>query len=424
MQGKGSIEKRDKDGYSWRLVVSQGYDKAGKKLRQSKTVKVEGRTLDSRKKAAERELSLFLAETEKADFVQPKKLTLEEYVYQWLTDHAENQLSPKTIVCYKQLLKDRILPALGHIKLQELKPLHLVKFYSNLQESGIREDKKGGPLSSSTIRKYHAILSSMLEKAVKWQLISYNPCTKVEPPKIHHREMQVFDLEKASVLLNALDNEELKFQLLLKLAIVTGLRRGELMALQWKNVDMEKGVINVKYSIAYIPGEGLLLKDPKNKSSVRKVSIPKFICDQLRLYEKDQKARRLKVGTQWTKDSDYIFTTWNGEPMHPDTVTKWFPKFLNKHNESINTDDSLSEEAKKALSLPVVNFHMLRHTAATLLIDKGLNIKAVSSRLGHAQTSTTTNIYAHALQTADKQAADIMEGIFVPKKDEEQRKPS
>lgn len=263
--GKGSIEMRDQDGYSWRLIVCSGYTKEGKKIFQRKTVNVEGRTIDVRRKAAERELSLFLAETEKGDFVQTKKQTFEDFSAQWLKDHAEQQLQDKTIRDYKQYLNLRIIPALGHIKLQDLKPIHLIRFYNNMQEEGIRQDKKSGTLSANTIRRYHALISSMLEKAVQWQLISYNPASKVEPPKAKQPEMQCFDLDKASVLLNALDAEPLKFQLLVKLSLVTGIRRGELMGLQWKYVDTEKGTLQVKYSLSYVPGKELFLKEPKKK---------------------------------------------------------------------------------------------------------------------------------------------------------------
>lgn len=296
-----------------------------------------------------------------------------------------------------------------------------MKFYNNLSEPGIREDKKEGTLSPGTIRKCHAVLSSMFSKAVKWQLLTSNPAANVDPPKLEQKEMACFDENTAALMLLALEREPLKYQTLIKLAIVTGLRRGELMALQWKYVDLEKGVIQVKYSLQYIPGEGMTLKEPKNKSSLRSVSIPPSMVTLLKEHRKQQLDDQAKAGTVWQK-SDYVFTQEDGQLMHIDSITKWFPLFLKAHNEKIRNDKTIQDKQKEKLYLPIVNFHGLRHTAATLLIDKGLNIKAVSARLGHAQTSTTTNIYAHALQSADRQAADLMEDIFTGASDRAKKK--
>ncbi len=414
MAGKGSISKRDKDGYSWQLVVSDGYDREGKKMRFTKTVHVEGRTFESRKKAAERQLALFLAETEKGDFVKSTKLTLEEYSKLWVTEHAEKQLQPRTISAYKQLLEARILPALGHLKMQDIKPLHLQKFYSNLQEDGIRQDKRAGALSPGTVRKYHALLSSMFEKAVRWQIISFSPTSKVDPPKLKHKEMKYLSPEHATLILQELEKQPIKYKLMITLAIITGCRRGELGALQWKNIDLEKRIVQIRYSLQFLSGEASL-KEPKNRSSIRNISIPQSTIDLLEVYKKTQIEDELKAGPLWDKKSDFVFTQWNGKPMHIDTITKWFPEFIEEINKSIKADPKLTNEVKESLYIPKISFHGLRHTAATLLIDRGLNIKAVSARLGHAQTSTTTNIYAHALISADQQASDIMEDVFYPK---------
>lgn len=137
--GKGSIEKRDSEGYIWRLIVSQGYDKDGKKLRESKTVHVEGRTLESRKKAAEKQLALFLAEVETGSYLAPSRMTIDEFIEKWLSEHGKN-LENKTNFRYESMLKGRISKALGHLKLEQIKPLHLIDFYNNLHEIGVRED--------------------------------------------------------------------------------------------------------------------------------------------------------------------------------------------------------------------------------------------------------------------------------------------
>ncbi len=494
--GKGSIEKRDKDGYTWKLIISNGYSKEGKKIRQTRTVKVDGRTFDTRKKAAERQLSLFLAETEKTDYIEPSKYTIEDFVAKWLEEYASKNLEHKTFYRYKELLQGRFCEVLGYKKLQELKPMHLLEFYGNLQESGIRKDmkyiakptlkelikthnieldqlassagisirtlngvlsgnttitamniniaiskiisEKSGnttnikldnifspasepkPLSNKTIQHYHKAISSMLNDAVQWQLIPSNPAARVQPPKVTKKEMPCFNEDQADIMLDALENEPLKYRLLITLALATGARRGELIALEWKNIDTDKNTIRIIHSVQYIPSKGLTIKEPKNKTSNRLISIPKSTMTLLKEYKVVQNAERVNAGDQWKGDEDdnikYVFTTCFGEIMHPDTVSSWFPEFLKRHTEIINKNETIKDDEKKLYTLPITNSHSLRHSAATLLINQGLNVRALSNRLGHANTSTTMNIYSHALQSADKQAADMMENIITGKK--------
>ncbi len=410
--GKGSLEKRDKDGYTWRLIISQGYDKSGKKLRETKTIHVEGRTFESRKKVAERELALFLAETEKSDYVEPSKYTVEDFINKWLEDYAEKNLEDKTYYRYKELLQGRVCEALGHKKLQELKPVHLIQFYNNLTEDGIRKDGKSGGLSNRTIAHYHKAISSMLNDAVQWQLVSSNPAARVEPPKITKKEIPCFNEEQAAIMFEALENEPIKYRAIINLALTTGARRGEILALEWKHINSEKCTVSIQQSVQYIPKDGLTIKQPKNKSSIRLVSVPKSTITLLKEYKITQNAAKANAGDLWNKEKEYVFTTWNGQIMHPDSISSWFPKFIERHNRTIEENKDIPEDEKELYKLPVTNFHSLRHSAATLLINQGLNVRALSNRLGHANTSTTLNIYSHALQSADKQAADIMENIL------------
>lgn len=169
--------------------------------------------------------------------------------------------------------------------------------------------------------------------------------------------------------------------------LAAGLRIGELMGLKWEHVDFENNTIKIEQVNQYLPGEGTFTKDPKTETSKRLIAMPKEIMDLLREYKKEQNIERLKKGSMWI-DTGYVFTQWNGQPMYPYTFTKWFPKFLEKHG------------------LRRITFHQLRHTSATLLINAGENVRTVSARLGHSNTSTTMNIYAHALKSADRNAAD------------------
>lgn len=412
-------------------------------------------------KEIQRQAILFEREVEKGTYLDGSKMTFAELIDKWIKDHAKKQLEDRTLFRYKELLNKRILPALGHIKLQKLQPTHLLEFYNNLQETGIREDgvyaiksnyaellaeksttlkdiyhkigvsektytqlrnfrnvsfqtatKVGAAadikieqlfdvigndtgLSQATIKQHHAVIHSALQKAVEWQLLFANPADRVRPPKVQRKEARHMNEEQATQLLNALQEEPLKYQVLVFMDLVTGMRRGELIALKWSDIDLDKSIISVIKAIGYVPGQGMKLKQPKNESSIRDIAIPPSLTTLLKYYKLEQNGERAAAGNLWN-DNDWIFTRWDGQLMHVDSVSKWFPEFMKRH------------------CMEYVNFHAVRHTAATLLINKGLNIRALSARLGHANTSTTLNIYSHALRSADLHAADLMEGFVNP----------
>jgi integrase len=165
------------------------------------------------------------------------------------------------------------------------------------------------------------------------------------------------------------------------------------MGLSWKDINFNKNTLTVKQSSQYIPGQGTFSKDPKNDTSIRTITVPASVMTLIKQYKAYQAEERLRVGDLW-QGSDRIFTTWDGKPGHPEWPSQWFSKFIKKHN------------------LPPLNFHGLRHTAATLWIGQGGKLKNISSRLGHANIGTTGDIYAHALKSGDREIADRMDSIF------------
>lgn len=177
------------------------------------------------------------------------------------------------------------------------------------------------------------------------------------------------------------------------LDIYTGMRCGELMGLSWSNINLEIRTIKIVQASQYLPEKGTFMKDTKNDSSVRLVSIPQSLVSLLKKYKAYWDEEKLKAGELWT-NSDLLFTKWNGGPMFTYTLTNWFPEFLKRHK------------------LPHITPHGLRHTSATLLISQGINIRAVSERFGHARTSTTMDIYAHALKSSDREAADKLDNLL------------
>ena len=264
--------------------------------------------------------------------------------------------------------------------------------------------KENGKLSGNSVLHYHAMLSSVFKKGVQWGLIAENPCTRAEHPKAAEIDVQTLGEGDIAKLLAVLADAPPQFSVIVQLALLTGARRGEICGLRWSDINFEQDTIAVNRTLQYIPGTGTVFNAPKTKRSRRCIKIGADCIALLKEYSLYQKAERLKVGTAWTRritveggrtvENDLLFTKWNGEPMDPKTVTSWFPGFLAEHD------------------LPAVHFHSLRHTNASLLIAAHAPITTVSARLGHAQTSTTLNIYADAIQSADAAAADALEGVI------------
>ena len=195
-------------------------------------------------------------------------------------------------------------------------------------------------------------------------------------------------------MLSLLNEEPMQLRVMITMLVFTGMRRGELCGLEWKDIDFDQRTISICRTSQYIGrGKNLITKEPKTRSGIRKLSVGENLCRLLKSYRKFQMLERLRVGDRWV-DTDRLFTQWNGEPIHPDTVTEGFAKFLKRHD------------------LPKVTLHSLRHSNATLMIAEGVDIRTVSNRLGHAQTSTTLNIYSHALKSRDQDAADKLDAAL------------
>ncbi|MDI6617862.1 MAG: site-specific integrase [Clostridiales bacterium] len=384
----GSIEKRGINTY--RLVVPGGSSN-GKRIKFKKTITIDGKTEAAKMRKAKIELAKFVAEVDSNTYIEPAKMTFNDLCTKWIKDYGETNLAPKTLFRYKEMLNSRILPAMGHLKIEKIKPLHLVEFYKNLQESGIRKDGKPGGLSAQTIKHHHRLIHAIFETAVKeWDLLAVNPAANIKPPKVPKCEAKFYEEADIKALLAALDTlpeSKLKYKLAVYIDISTGLRLGELMGLKWGHINMQTGIISIVEATQYLPKMGTFEKSPKTVTSNRVLVLPAITLSMLKNYKLQQNEYRLKMGSLWN-NTDFVFTQRNGSPMNTYTFSRWFPKFLKSHN------------------LKKITFHQLRHTNATMLLSSGMDLKTVSKLLGHANISTTGNIYAHALQTANKTAAE------------------
>lgn len=379
-----TVQKR---GESYRITVSNGYGIGGKQLRKSMTwAPAPGMTDKQIEKELDRQTVLF-EERVKSGSAADGSIKFAAYADMWMEQHCKKQLAPKSIAENQKLLR-RTVAALGHLRMDKIKPLHIQQFYDNLADDGMNE-KTGGKLSSSTLMHYHRLLSSMFNRAVLWGIIPASPL-KVQPPKVEQAEAAHLDEDQAAALLGALEGEPIQYRTMINLLLYTGLRKGELLGLEWQDIDFEKRIMHVQRSSQYIQGAGIITKPPKNKRSQRAIKLSESASVMLREYRVWQAEQRLSVGDRW-EDCGRLFVTWDGRPMHPDTLPRWFDKFLKRHG------------------LPDINIHGLRHTCASLMIAHNVDIRTVSKRLGHAQVSTTGNIYAHQIQSADEAAADAIE---------------
>ncbi len=427
-----SIEKvQRKDGIHYKITVSCGYDITGKKLREKTTFKPDPKLTPKQQEKALRD---FVYEFEhkvlNGQLLQGEKITFYEFVQKWVTEYAKAALEPSTLQSYANYLDKQIIPYFGHYKLSEIRPLHLLEFYNYLQEDGVRTDGKTGGYSAGTIKKYHAILSTLFSSACKWEMIETNPCDKVSPPKQSDtQKLKYFTLEQVNCFLQALDLEykysykehmrtlpngrqitikgycetrrlPLQFKVFFYMALFSGSRREELIALTWDKIDFEEGTITIDCATGYA-NQRMYQKDTKNKGSNRLVALPESVMQLIAVYKEEWEKTKTKLGDKWV-GSDHVFIQWNGKQMHLTTPTKVFKDVIDRYNEVVKPEEPL----------PNISLHGLRHTHATLLISANTDIKTVSSRLGHANTSTTLNIYAHSLRKADKNAANAFDDII------------
>ena len=391
----GSIEKR---GDSYRLVCVVGYNLQGRPIKKSKTVHCS-------KKEAKIELAKFVADVQKGMYVEGKSLKFTDFVEIWKRDYGSKELAPSTYKRYLGILESRIIPFFGHFRVDKIKPTDIMQFYDLLSKDTqiVRRKnnngkKTGKPLSPKTILEHHRLLRAMLQKAVYWQMIVSNPAERVQAPKTKKPKRKYYDDEQSKALISnlmELTEEQFKYKVAIILTIFTGVRLGELMGLEWDDINFREGIVSINRSSQYLADKGVFTKTPKTESSIRDVAIPDFVVSLLEDYKYWYDEQKYQYGELWY-DSNRLFVQADGKPMHPSTISKWFEKFVAQ------------------IGLPVINFHGLRHTNATLLIAQNIDVSVVAARLGHAQITTTLNFYVHPIISHNKTAGFALENLLLP----------
>ena len=370
---RGHITKR---GSKWSIVVDVGRDENGKR----KQKRFSG---FKTKKEAEKALQEILYKLERGELFL-SKITLGEFLDEWYKEHCVPRLAPKTLKSYEELINLYFKPYLGNIELASLKPLEIQKYYNKLKELG---------LSNTTINYHHRVLRSALNRAVKWQYISKNPCDHVEPPSRDKKEMTVWSTADAYKAEEIFKDSPIYIHLIL--GLYEGLRVGEICGLKWEDIDFEKEEMIVRRQAQVVKGE-LIFREPKTEKSVRKIPLIKKVIDALKEEKRRQEENKLLFGDRYVKEYDGYISVWeDGRFKEPGYVSKKFHKMLLKHPE-----------------LPLIRFHDLRHSCASLLVQAGVPMKIISKILGHSQIGITMDFYANITIEAEKEAIKKFEDFL------------
>lgn len=379
MPGRGYIRKR---GRSWEITVElASRDANGRRAR--KTVAVRGVKRD-----AQRKLSEILHALDAGSYVEPSRTTVGEYLDQWLRDYARTHVAPRTYQRYEEIVQLHLKPALGRYQISKLHPVHIQGYYTEALSSGHRKGKGG--LSSTTVLQHHRVLREALKHALRLELIARNPADAAQSPRAAKREMQVLDDAETKQVLRVAQGTRLSIPILL--AVGTGMRRGEILGLRWKDIDLEAATAAVVRSLE-VTREGLRYKEPKSSRSRRRIDLSRFLVEALRRHRVEQARERLRLG-QVYQNNDLVCAAPDGRPWNPDSLSSAFRKFLLRQK------------------LPLIRFHDLRHTHATSLFRQNIHPKIVSERLGHANVSITLDTYSHVLPGMQREAAEKLDEVL------------
>ena len=368
-RGEGTIYKT-KAGV-WKSCANRGLTSAGKRSR----LYFCGKT----KREVQDRLTAYHAQMMTGTFVQPSRMTVAVHLEKWLADAVQSSVRPTTFRSYSGIVRNHIVPRIGGCNLTEVTPLRVQTFYADLERSGV------SPRSRQLV---HAVLHCSFINAVKLGLLLKNPCASVSKPRVPKKTMRVLSPDQVRTLINA--SRKGRLSSLYVLAVTTGLRQGELLGLQWTDINLEDGSLQVRHTLQEYGGE-LNLAEPKTPSSCRRVDLPMFVVASLREHRKEMLAER--------HPGPWVFCDTDGGPLRKSNLTRRDFKPL-----------------LEAAGLPPIRFHDLRHTAATLLLAQGVHPKIVQERLGHSSIAITLDIYSHVLPSMQRDAAQRLDDLLAESK--------
>ena len=384
--GEGSIVQR-KDGL-WEAKVSVGYrtDAEGNAKRVRKSVY--GKT---RREVADK-LKTELTNQQQGLPVAIRRQTVAQFLKVWLEETAKPNVRPRTYDSYAMIVNRHLIPTLGHHKLTDLEPQHVQKMMNQKIRKAIEGEEKPDGLSPRSVQYLRAVLRRALNQALREGGIHRNVATLVDPPKSTEHEITVLSREQAAHFLRSVQGDRL--EALYSVALTMGLRQGEALALRWSDIDFEGRTLSVAKSLQRIGGE-LVLTEPKTRKSRRRLAIPDPMVRSLRDHKRRQTEERL-AAPSWTdwQGEGLVFTTPRGTPVDVANLTKRFKAHL------------------EGAGLPVMRWHDLRHSCATLMLARNIGPRTIMETLGHSQISLTMNTYAHVMPETMRDAADSMGDLF------------
>ncbi len=388
-----------KRGNSYQIRVSAGYDSEYRQVIHTKTWKpTPGMTERQIEKEVARQAIMFEEYCKKG--IVTVNVKFKEFAEKWLNDFARVNLKKTTFQRMKNTTI-RVYAAFGHLRVDSITRGQIQAFVDDMAKNG-KNMKTGKPLSRKSIVHHLNFLSDVFNYALRFDMIDSNPCNHIFVPKGEKKEKEIYTVEEMKQLFKLVNQyAPLKYKAFLTLAVYSGFRNGELMGLEWKDVDWENNVISVRRTSNYTVTDGNYTDTPKTKSSIRSLKLPQQVFDVLSELRESQLKNKENLGTKWI-DSDRLFVTEIGKPLHRGSPYKWQREFTERHG------------------MRFCDIHSLRHFNATVLINAGVDTATVSSALGHSNISTTTNIYFHAIREAQARTGEAIAAVldFSDKKSE------
>ncbi|SNY26922.1 Site-specific recombinase XerD [Orenia metallireducens] len=375
---------RKKGNGKWQIIVEVGRDPiTGKRNRKYKTV-------EGTKKQAEAVMAKLITKIDTGSYIDPKDMTVADLLNQWLESYCKPNLQPRSYESYKMITQKHLIPLLGRIKLQDLKPIHIQNYQTRKLNRG-RQDNKSGGLSPTTVQNHHHILSQAIKYGIRLQLLENNPAEVIKAPPREEPQLQYLDRKGVEKVLEISKGKWIHEYIFV--AIHTGMRRGEMLGLTWDKVDLKGRKVSIVQAAQRVRNEGIIFKKPKTKSSKRLITISKGVVEVLKRIKKKQTEKRLKLKNHSYNKYNLVFCEDDGRVCNPYTVTRRWNRI-----------------AEKA-GYPDIRLHDLRHTHATLLLSSGIHPKVVQERLGHKNITTTLNTYSHVVPTLQREAAERLDNI-------------